>query len=333
MRDPRELPKAHLHLHLEGSARPSTVRELASRHGVRLPVSPKGRFESFAEFGMALSAATEALARPEDLARVCRELVEDEAKEGVVYTEPMISPHLHAGRFGLSPEDVFLTIRRAFEEASGATGVSVGMMVGIDRSRTTGEAEEAARFAALHAGYGVVSLGLAGAGTDGHEEHARFARACEIARSAGLAVVPHAGLLEGADSVGEALELLSPTRIAHGVRTAEDPKVLEELALRRIPCDVCPTAEAGLGVFEDVSHLPFEATLGAGVPVTLGADDPLLFGSSAAGEYALCRGSLGLSDEGLALVARYSVEASALPAESKRRHTRGIDRWLHATPL
>lgn len=247
MRDLRELPKAHLHLHLEGSARSSTVRELAEREGVRLPALTKPRFESFADFGSALSAATGVLSSPEDLARICRELVEDEARNGVVYTEPMVSPNLHAGRFGLSPEEVFSAMREAFEATSAATGVHVGLMIGIDRSRSTGEAEEAARFAAEHAGDGVVSLGLAGPGRAGHEEHARFADACAIARAAGLAVVPHAGLLEGAGNVRGALQLLSPTRIAHGVRATEDPALLAELGRRRIPCDTCPSAEVGLG--------------------------------------------------------------------------------------
>lgn len=330
VRDPRKLPKAHLHLHLEGSARISTIRELAEREGVRLPDLTERRFGGFADFSVALSAATDVLRSLDDIARVCRELVEDEAEDGVVYTEPMISPYLHAGRFGLTPEEVFLAMREAFEEACAATGVRVRLMVGIDRSRSTGEAEEAARFAAERVGEGVVSLGLSGAGKDGHEEHARFARACEIARAAGLAVVPHAGLLEGADNVREALELLSPSRIAHGVRADEDPALLQELARRRVPCDACPSAEVGLGVFPEPSALPLKRMLRAGIPLTLGADDPLLFGSSVADEYALCRRSLALSDEDLALVARCSIEAAALPHEWKRRHAEGIDRWLRA---
>jgi adenosine deaminase len=139
--------------------------------------------------------------------------------------------------------------------------------------------------------------------------------------------VPHAGLLEGAASVRVALELLSPTRVAHGVRAAEDPAFLAELVHRQIPCDACPSAEVGLGVFADASRVPLRAMLAAGVPLTLGADDPLLFGSSVADEYALCRRDMGLSDEGLALVARSSIEAAALPHEEKRRHAEGIDRW------
>jgi adenosine deaminase len=329
LRDPRYLPKAHLHVHLEGSARASTVGELAEREGIWLPALTKTRLEGFAGFSAALSAATRVIKGHEDLARVCRELVEDEARDGVVYTEPMVIPHLHAGRFGLPPEEVFSAMREAFEAASVATGVQVGLMVGIDRSWQTEEAEEVARFAAGRAGEGVVSLGLAGPGRAGHEEHARFAHACAIARAGGLAIVPHAGLLEGAGNVRKALEVLSPSRIAHGVRAAEDPTLLEELARRRIPCDACPSAEVGLGLFSEPSRLPLKQMLAAGVPLTLGADDPLLFGSSIAQEYGLCQRSLGLSDRELAFVARCSIEAAALSHESKRRHAdEGIGRWL-----
>ena len=254
--------------------------------------------------------------------------MEDEAEEGVVYTEPMIVPHLHADRFGLQPEEIFLSMRDAFEEASSATGVRVGFMIGIDRSWETERAEEVARFAAERAEEGVVSLGLAGPGRVGHEDHARFAHACRIARYGGLAVVPHAGLLEGADNVRAALTVLGPTRIAHGVRAAEDPALLEELATQGIACDVCPSAEVGLGLFPEASHLPLKEMLRTGVPVTLGADDPLLFGSTVAEEYDLCRRAIGLSDHEIAAIARSSIEAAALPPMLKRRHIEDVDRWL-----
>ena len=330
MRDTRGLPKAHLHLHLEGSARPSTIRELAEREGTALPTLTKRRFEDFADFGETLSAATGVLKGPEDLARVCRELVEDEASDGVVYTEPMVVPHLHAMRFGLPPEEVFSAMWEGFEAASSATGVRVGAMIGIDRSWETERAEEASRFAAEHAGKGVVSLGLAGQGRCGHEEHARFAHACEIARSAGLAVVPHAGLFGGADNVRSALAVLGPSRIAHGVGAVEDSALLEELAARRIACDVCPSAEVALGLFGEASGLPLKEMIGAGVPVTLGADDPLLFGSSVAEQYDLCRRSLNLSDHELASIARSSIEAAVLPPMLERWHIENIRRWLQS---
>jgi adenosine deaminase len=200
LRDTKRLPKAHLHLHLEGSARSSTIRELAEREGVALPTLSKRRFEDFADFSEALSAATGVLKSPEDLTRICRELVEDEAGEGVVYTEPMVVPHLHSVRFGLSPEEVFSAMWEGFEAASSATGVRVGAMIGIDRSWETERAEEASRFAAKHAGERVVSLGLAGPGRSGHEEHARFAHACEIARSAGSRTQPKKGSARSAEN-------------------------------------------------------------------------------------------------------------------------------------
>ena len=330
MRDVLRLPKAHLHLHLEGSARPTTIQELARREGIPLPTLTKPRFADFADFDTSLDAATRVLTRPTDLARICRELVEDEAADGVVYTEPMISPHHHAERFAWSPEDVLRLMHEAFEEASATTGVQVGLMIGIVRSWATEVAEEVARFAAENRRHGVVALGLAGAGLASHEEHERFATACSIARSADLTIVPHAGLLEGAANVRRALEVLAPKRIAHGVRAAEDPSVLKRLAEGRVVCDVCPSAEVGLGIFPDLSQVPVPKMLGAGVPVTLNADDPLLFGSSIAREYALARTALGLSDHELALIARYSIEASHLEASARQHHIAGIETWLAA---
>jgi adenosine deaminase len=128
--------------------------------------------------------------------------------------------------------------------------------------------------------------------------------------------------------VRDALERLKPSRIAHGVRAAEDPALLERLARDRVSCDVCPSAEVALGLFPEASCLPLKEMLRAGVPVTLGADDPLLFGSSVAEEYDLCRRALGLSDHELAAIARSSIEAAKLPPTLKRRHIEDVGRWL-----
>jgi adenosine deaminase len=242
----------------------------------------------------------------------------------------MIGPHHHAERFAWSPEDVLRLMHDAFEEASAATRVQVGLMIGIVRSWATEFAEEVARFAAENRRYGVVALGLAGAGLSSHEEHERFANACSIARSAGLTIVPHAGLLEGAANVQRALEVLAPKRIAHGVRAAENPSVLKRLAEGRVACDVCPSAEVGLGTFSDLLQVPVPMMLRADVPVTLNADDPLLFGSSIASEYALARKALGLSDHELALIAQYSIEASHLEASARVQHIARIATWLAA---
>ena len=126
------------------------------------------------------------------------------------------------------------------------------------------------------------------------------------------------------------LMVLAPEHIAHGVRAAEDPSVLKRLAQGRVVCDVCPSAEVGLGIFPDLSQVPVHELVRTGVAVTLNADDPLLFGSSVASEYALAREALGLADHELALIARYSIEASHLEASARQQYIAGIDTWLAA---
>jgi adenosine deaminase len=120
-----------------------------------------------------------------------------------------------------------------------------------------------------------------------------------------------------------ARERLKPSRIAHGVRAAENRALLEKLARDRIPCDVCPSAEVALGVFPEPAGLPLKEMLRAGVIVTPGADDPLLFGSTVAEEYVLCHRHLGMSDRDLA-----SIEAAELPHAPKQRYMMDIERWL-----
>jgi adenosine deaminase len=159
-----------------------------------------------------------------------------------------------------------------------------------------------------------------------------FARACAIAHAAGLLVVPHAGEALGPESVTATLDALQPDRIAHGVRAADDPRVLARLADEGITCDVCPTSNLRLGVFPRIELHPLMEMIEAGVPVTLNADDPVDFGVSCAGEYALVRDAFGLSDAQLAAIAETSARASGASTETRRQIMRGIRRWLEGAP-
>jgi adenosine deaminase len=322
------LPKAHLHAHLVLSARVETTRELAERYGVDL--TDAWTFSSLPEFIVRGALAFEVLRTPDDLARLCREFVEDEAAQGVAYTEPMIGLYFFARAFGISPAEVYEIQHEAFRAASAATGVEVGCMFGILRHDSPEDAEEVARFAAERVGRGAVALGICGDETIG--SFGPFRRAFEIAREAGLLVVPHAGETVGPASVREALDVLRPDRIAHGVRAVEDPELLRRLADEQIPCDVCPTSNVLLGVAETIELHQLPAMLAAEVPVTLNSDDQLYFGSKVGEEYALVRRALGLSDEQLAEIARTSARASGVSAETKRRMLAGIDTWLAAEP-
>ncbi len=324
-----ELPKAHLHLHLEGSARPSTMAELAARAGLGAP--DFATFDGWDGFLGNYITAVGCITSLDDLVRVCRELVEDEAAQGVRYTEPHVG--IFGGgyvpRFG-SADEVWAAIRDGFLTAAAVTGCEVNVVFASVRDLPPEAAEHAATFAAGHAHDGVVAFGLAGS------EHAApagaFVRAAAIARDAGLLIAPHAGELMGAESVSEVLDELGANRIAHGIRAGEDDDVLARLAAEDVACDVCITSNVRLGVVRDVADHPLPKLLAAGVPVTLGSDDQLMFGSNVADEYTLARDTFGLSDEDLAAIARTSVRASGASPATKQRITAEIDAWLAAPP-
>lgn len=318
-----DLPKAHLHLHLEGSARPSTIAELADRAGVAVPVYQGGGLPAFVG---AYQSASELIRHPDDLARICRELVEDEAAEGARYIEPMYVPDRYASVFGLDDEEVWSVVRAAFAEASARTGVEVGVVVGAIRHLPLTHADAAVAFAERHAGAGVVAFGIAG--DEARVPIGPFVAACQRARTAGLLVVPHAGETTGAPTVREALELVRPDRIAHGVRAVEDAAVLRRLADAGVACDVCPTSNVILGVAPDLASHPLPGMLAAGVRVTLGADDQLFFGSSLAGEYRVAREAFGLLDSALAAIATTSARASGASRATVEQIVAGIDDWL-----
>ncbi len=323
----RSLPKAHLHVHFPRTMRPSTLRELAARQAISL----EGfyQFASLPEF-LGRRPLGDCITTPDDLRRICRELVEDEARDGVLYTEPMVVLHRFVPRLG-SLGEVFHLMRDAFDEAEDEFGVEVGLMVGFNRhGDSVAAVEELARFAARHAGDGVVAFGFGG-----DEERAgpeAFARACAIARDAGLLVVPHAGEAAGAASVVAALDALQPDRIAHGVRAVEDDRALARLVEARVTCDVCPTSNVRPGVVPSIEQHPMMRMVEAGVPITLNADDPVDFGVTCSGEYALARAVFGLSDEQLAGIARTSALASGASGRTKERIISGVRRWLATTP-
>jgi adenosine deaminase len=187
-------------------------------------------------------------------------------------------------------------------------------------------AEELARYSVRYAGRGVHALGLTG--NDTIAPAADFAKAFAIAREGGLTAAPHAGELSGPADVRSAVEDLGARRIAHGVRAAEDPAVLEFLAARGVSLDVCPTSNLLLGVVPSLADHPLPRLLEAGVRCSLGADDPLMFGVTVNDEYEVARVSMGLTDEQLAAIARTSLETSDAPAEVVATGLAGIDAWL-----
>lgn len=324
----RALPKAHLHLHLEGAMRAATLAELAAGYGV--PVPGTRGFGSFGAFADLYVAATDVLRAADDLRRVVREVVEDSAADGAVWVEPQFFPPYYEGRLGTVPEVIDVVVDEGLAAAR-ELGVGFGLMVAADRTRDPAEAELLAGQAADRAGRGVVSFGLANDEVAGPPEP--FARAFAVAREAGLVSAPHAGELAGPDSVRGALDALGARRIGHGVRAVEDASLVARLAEEGVCLDVCPTSNLSLGVVPALADHPLPALLEAGVACSLGSDDPLLFGSGLLQEYAVARDVLGLDDAQLARVALSGLEAAAhAPPALVAAATAAVSEWLQRPP-
>lgn len=336
-RDLRALPKAHLHLHFTGSLRPATMRELADRHGVRLPDTLKTVDRGHApelratdergwfRFQRLYDTARSVVRGEEDVRRLLLEAAQDDHAEGSGWLEIQVDPTSYAPWLGgLTPAvEVVLDAARA---ASAATGVGIGVLLAANRTRHPLDARTLARLAAMHAGAGVVGFGLSNDERRGVTEE--FAPAFRIARAAGLLSAPHGGELAGPESVRTCLDALGARRLGHGVRAADDPALLDRLAAESVTLEICPTSNVRLGVFDSLADVPLGAIRAAGVTVALGADDPLLFGSRLLEQYVAARDAHGFSDEGLAELARCSVLASCAPAETRARLLAGIDTWL-----
>jgi adenosine deaminase len=323
MRDLGALPKAHLHLHLEGAMRPATLAELASGYGMAVP-SIRG-YGSFAAFADMYIAACDVIRCPDDLRRVVGEVVEDAAVDGAGWVEPALYAPRHARRLG-SVEAVIEIALDALAEAGAELGVGTGLVLAADRTEGPADAVEQAELAVRYRDRGVVGLGLAN--DESRFPPEPFAAAFDMAKRAGLRSVPHAGELAGPASVIGALDTLEADRIQHGVRAIEDPDLVSRLADTRVCLDVCPTSNVLLSVVPSLGAHPLPALLAAGVRCSVNADDPLLFGPGLLGEYRLCREELGLDDTWMAHVARCSIEASAAPDDRKRRLLGDVDAWL-----
>ncbi|HEY0240863.1 MAG TPA: adenosine deaminase [Friedmanniella sp.] len=317
------LPKAHLHVHLDGSYPLSAVRALAAQRGRVFDV-PSSFPDVWAFFEL-YGTVPELVETHEDLAGLCRALVSAEAAEGVRYLEPSIEPQLYAPRLG-PLEQVLRTMLEAFAEAASDTGIEVGANLTINTDEDFTIADELARLAAAHAGSGVTALGTAGfvepAGLG------RFRPAADVARAAGLPVVSHAGQTGGPDSIREALDELGATRLSHGFRAVEDSALVARLAAEHVVCDVCPVSNVALGVVPSLQDHPAPRLQAAGVPVTLNADDSLWFSRSVTDQYEVARTVWGLDDTALAAVARTGAGASGMSEALRREFTSGVDAWL-----
>ncbi|MEU6479693.1 adenosine deaminase [Streptomyces sp. NPDC047017] len=338
VRDVSQLPKAHLHLHFTGSMRPATLLELADKYGVRLPEAltdalfsgepPRLRAtdeRGWFRFQRLYDAARSCLREPEDIRRLVREAAEEDVKDGSGWLEIQVDPTSYAPRLGgLIP--ALEIILDAVDSASRDTGLGMRVLVAANRMKHPLDARTLARLAVRYRDRGVVGFGLS---NDERRGMARdFDRAFAIAREGGLFAAPHGGELAGPSSVRDCLDDLHAHRVGHGVRAADDPRLLRRLAERGVTCEVCPASNVALGVYEKAADVPLRTLFDAGVPMALGADDPLLFGSRLAAQYEIARRHHAFTDAELAELARQSIRGSAAPEDVRAKLLSGVDDWL-----
>ncbi len=332
------LPKAHLHLHFTGSMRIETVRDLAFGHGLHLPPQLledwPPRFDAGDERGwfrfQRLYDAARACVRGEaDMRRIVREAALADGGEGSRWLEIQVDPTSYAPFVGGITPALEIVLDEARSVSRDPTAAAVGVIVAASRLRHPLEARTLARLAARYAGDGVgdvIGFGLSNDERRGATPE--FGPAFDIARRAGLALVPHAGELLGPAAVEATLQWLRPHRLGHGVRSVEDPRVLDLVVEDRVALEVCPGSNVALGVYDDHRAVPLRALLDAGAVVALGADDPLIFGSRLLAQYETARRVHGLDDAALAALARSSFAASRAPAEVRKTALADIDAWL-----
>jgi adenosine deaminase len=305
------IPKAELHVHLEGTAPPALIRRLAARNG--MPV-PDGVFASedvfawtdFLDFLNTYNLAASVIRTPQDYRDVTFEYLASCAAEGAVYVEVIASPD-HAAAVALPDADMYAGIAQGIDDARAAHGIEARIVAAAIRHFGVDAAETIARRHADERHPYVVGFNLVG--DEAGYPPGPFARAYEIAAGSGLGCTVHAGEHAGPESVRGALEL-PITRISHGVRAIEDPALVAELAERGIVLEVCPSSNVALGLYPTHADHPLGALRSAGVRVTLGSDDPPYFGCSIGSEYALAHERQGLEEGQLLEITRCAVEAA-----------------------
>lgn len=319
------LPKAEIHLHLEGSIRPETAVELAARHGVKITleeIAARYNYSDFAGFIEAFKWVTSFLREPDDYQLITQRLAEELIWQNVVYAEITLSVGVMLRR----SQNVEANFEAICETAQSPPLRRLRTAWIFDAARQFGAdaAMEVVRWAAKLRKVGVVAFGMGG--DELAIPAANFRPAFDYARSEGLRTVCHAGEIGGPESVREAVEVLDVERIGHGIALIRDPGLMEAFAASGLVVENCLTSNLCTGALAKqtdkagatLADHPLPKFLARGLRVTLSTDDPAMFRTELLAEYSKAA-SLGLSDQQLVALAEQSFSAAFLPAADARR--------------
>ena len=328
----RGLPKAELHVHIEGTLEPELAFRLAARHGIALPYASVEalraayQFTDLQSFLDVYYAGAAVLLTREDFHDLTAAYLNRARADGVVHVEIFFDPQTHTSR-GVPVSEVIDGILAALDAAQRAWGLSHRLILCFLRHLSADEAMQTLE-AALPYRHRLGGVGL-DSSERGHPPE-KFAAVFQRAREAGLAAVAHAGEEGPPAYIWGALDTLRVQRIDHGVRCDEDPQLLARLARERMPLTVCPLSNLKLGVVRRLEDHNLARLLRAGLCVTVNSDDPAYFGGYVADNYVASQQALGLSAAELTQLARNSFEASFLGAADKARWLGAVDAYARA---
>lgn len=318
----RRMPKVELHVHLEGSILPRTLIRIAQNNRINLPVEDEAglielyRFSDFGHFLETYMVVSKCLRTPDDYRLIAYEFGCECARQNIRYAEVTFTILTNVVITGLPWQKIVSGLNTGREEARREFGVWWQWVFDIvrnfpDTQATVLEITLAARE------MGVVAIGLGG--DEGGYPPELFIDTFERAKQNNLHRVPHAGEISGPQSVWSAIKLLHAERIGHGVRSIEDPELIEYLRQYNIPLELCPTSNICLGVYPDYYHHPFRKLWEAGLLLTLNSDDPPMFGTDLNHEYQVLVEYFNFSQPELENISLNAIQASFLGQEEKQK--------------
>ncbi|HEX7890481.1 MAG TPA: adenosine deaminase [Ramlibacter sp.] len=320
----RALPRAEVHVHLEGCFDAPLLERWARRHGETMP-RPLERlfeFQGLADFLDFLDWACGLVRTREELAEAAHDFSRRMDRSGASYADLIVNP-THWRHWVARLPEMIDALDAGFRAAEQEGLPRVGLCISLLRTQSAQAAAQVVDELVALRHPRVVALSIDGNEATAGRTGPRFADAFRRAAAAGLRRTVHAGESSGPEGVRDAIELLGADRIDHGVRAIEDPSVVALLVERQIPLGICPTSNLVLKVYPSLEEHPIDRLRRAGVPVSINTDDPALLGTSLEREYALCAEAFGWDDEVLRDVARTSIEASfaenALKAQLRER--------------
>jgi adenosine deaminase len=325
----RQLPKAEIHLHLEGCVPPAAVGlDDPARSGVRVdPETGAPRFHDLAELLAFLDRSCALVTDGAHLEQIAYEITRRAAADGVGHVDVIFNP-IHWPAWQADLDGFVERLDRGFQAGEADYGVTAALCLSLTRTQPPAGSAALVDWLLAERPTRVVALSVDGneaaAGRTGRQFAPLFARA----RRAGLHTCAHAGESSGPEGVRDAIELLHVERVDHGIRAVEDPALVAELVANGVPLDICPTSNVRLGVVASLAAHPLEQLRTAGVRVSLNTDDPLLFGTSLASEYADCAQTFGWDRSVLGAIARVSIESSFAAQERKRELLSDLDDYL-----